>query len=77
MECPYCKKDMSYGVIQSSHEINWKPKKAKLFIASTLHKDAIALSDHSFFEGSYVVAYCCKKCKKIIIDYSNNKESTK
>ena len=27
MICPYCGKEMRYGVIQSQHEINWKPKK--------------------------------------------------
>ncbi|NLC18052.1 MAG: hypothetical protein GX757_02330 [Clostridiales bacterium] len=71
MECPYCKGTMRYGVIQSPHEINWKPKKARLFGAAIFHKEAIVLSEFSFTGGSSVEAYCCDKCKKIIIDYGN------
>ncbi len=69
MRCPYCSEDMKRGVIESPHEINWKPQKAKLFANALFHKDAIILSEVSFFKGSCVIAYCCEKCKKIIIDY--------
>jgi hypothetical protein len=64
---------MRYGVIQSPHEINWKPKKAKLIGAAEFHKGAIVLSESNFLTGSCVEAYCCVNCKKIIIDYENNK----
>jgi len=74
MECPYCKETMKRGVIQSQHEINWKPKKAKVFGAAALNKDAIVLSEFSFLKGSCVEAYCCDKCKKIIIDYGSDAE---
>lgn len=72
MKCPYCNEDMKYGVIQSPHEINWMPKKAKLFGAAEFHEGAIVLSAHNFLKGSCVDAYCCDKCKKIIIDYSDS-----
>lgn len=62
---------MKYGVIESPHEINWKPKKAKLFGAAQFHEGAIILSEHNFLKGSSVVAYRCDDCKKIIIDYSS------
>lgn len=75
MICPYCNKEMRYGVIQSPHEINWKPKKAKLFGAAEFHEGAIILSELSFLKGSCVEAYCCNDCKKIIIDYSEDKLS--
>jgi len=60
---------MRYGVIQSQHEINWKPKKAKLFGSAEFCKEAIILSEFSFLKGSCVEAFCCDDCKKIIIDY--------
>ncbi len=72
MKCPYCDKEMRYGVIQSPHEINWKPKKAKLFGSAKFHEGAIVLSELSFLKGSCVDAYCCDNCKKIIIDYGDN-----
>ncbi|WHH58400.1 PF20097 family protein [Petroclostridium sp. X23] len=70
MKCPYCDEEMKCGVIQSPHEINWKPKKAMLFGNAKFHNGAIILSESSFFKGSCVEAYCCENCKKIIIDYS-------
>ncbi len=65
---------MRKGVIQSPHEINWKPKKS--FIgAAEFHRDAIVLAELSFIKGSAVEAFCCDDCKKAIIDYSGtNKE---
>ncbi|WHH58260.1 PF20097 family protein [Petroclostridium sp. X23] len=72
MKCPYCDKEMKYGVIESPHEINWKPKKAKLFGAARFHEGAIVLSKLSLLKGSCVEAYCCDNCKKIIIYYDGN-----
>lgn len=72
MKCPYCGKEMRYGVIQSPHEINWKPKKAKLFGTAQFHEGAIVLSQNNFFKGSCVEAYRCDDCKKIIIEYSDD-----
>lgn len=73
MECPYCGKEMKYGVIQSQHEINWKPNKSKLFASasSVFNKEAVVLSEFSFLKGSCVEAYCCDDCRKIIIDYDD------
>jgi len=71
---PILQGDYEAGVIQSQHEINWKPKKAKVFGAAALNKDAIVLSEFSFLKGSCVEAYCCDKCKKIIIDYGSDAE---
>jgi predicted RNA-binding Zn-ribbon protein involved in translation (DUF1610 family) len=71
MKCPYCGKDMIYGVIQSPQEINWKPKKAKIFGAGFFHKDSIVLSDFNSC-GSAIIAYNCQDCKKILVNYDNN-----
>lgn len=67
MNCPYCNKEMYRGFIQSPHEINWSPKKH--FISSAFDSDKIVLAEQSFLKGSTLVAYCCKNCQKIIIDY--------
>ena len=71
MECPYCGKEMRCGVIQSQHEINWKPKNPNLLASasSAFDKEAIVLSEFSFLKGSCVRAYCCDDCRKIIINY--------
>jgi hypothetical protein len=69
MKCPYCNNEMKLGVIQSPHEINWKPKKSYIFGNASFHEDAVVLSELSLFKGSCVNAYHCLDCKKIIIAY--------
>ena len=74
MNCPYCGKEMDKGVIQSPHEISWKKKKS--FIGRAMfHEGSVVLSELSFMSGSAAIAYLCRDCKKIVIDYSENTEA--
>lgn len=74
MNCPYCGKEMEKGLIESQHEINWKSgEKRKIFGASFFHKDSVILSELSFTKGSAVVAYLCRNCKKVLIDYADER----
>ena len=70
MKCPYCDEEMVQGFIQSSNEIAWKNKRSYVGPAK-FHKGSIILSKLAIFEGSAVIANCCNKCKKIIIDYKD------
>lgn len=73
MKCPYCDKEMEEGYITSDarciawrkerYESAWVSKKSDGIQLSRTFAGAVAL-DH---------AYCCKKCKKIIIDYLEEK----
>lgn len=70
MTCPYCNREMEKGVIQSAHEIAWKRKKH--FIgAAEFHKGSVVLAPFSLIGGTFVVAYLCRNCKKVIIDYDD------
>ena len=72
MKCPYCNKEMEKGLIESPHEINWKKReKRSLFGNADFHNDAVVLSELSYLKGSAVVAYLCRECEKVIIDYSD------
>ncbi|MBP7401154.1 MAG: hypothetical protein KBA30_00895 [Clostridia bacterium] len=74
MKCPYCGESMEKGLISSNHEIAWLPgEKRKLFGRADFHPGAVALSEVSFLKGSAVTAYICKKCEKVVIDYSDSK----
>ena len=68
MICPYCKKEMEPGVIQSPHELSWQRKK-HIFSASWLHNDSVVLSEFSFIRGSAVTAHLCRDCHAVIIKY--------
>ncbi len=72
MKCPYCNDKMEKGLIQSNHEIAWLPgEKRKLLGRAEFHQGAVVLSELSFLKGSAVTAYVCKKCEKVIIDFSD------
>ena len=63
MDCPYCKKEMEKGYIQSRDGLGWNRKKIfpKVF-SGTLTEQEL---------GRTVIAYNCRECKKIVIDYSS------
>ena len=69
MKCPYCNNEMKAGVIESPHEISWLPKRSKIFGAARFHKGSVVLAELDFLRGSYVRAFNCEACRKVIIDY--------
>ena len=72
MKCPYCKKEMELGFIQSPQEISWKKGDKKPLIGrAQFHKGSVIISELSFLKGSAVTAFLCRECKKVIIDYSD------
>ncbi|MFT5873230.1 MAG: PHP family Zn ribbon phosphoesterase [Clostridium sp.] len=70
MKCPYCGEEMGQGVIQSVEEISWQNKK-HLFARAKFHRGSIVLSQLSMLSGSVAIAFLCRKCEKIIIDYKD------
>ena len=59
MQCPYCNYEMEKGIInQEKYTLKWKSEKNK--------KKKIKLT--SFMEKTYVEAYLCNNCNKLIID---------
>ncbi|MBO7473018.1 MAG: hypothetical protein J6U00_03285 [Ruminococcus sp.] len=74
MTCPYCNNEMEQGIIQSPHELSWKRgTKRPVLGRAEFHEGSVVLSKLSFMKGSAVVAYLCRECKKVIIDYSDEK----
>lgn len=72
MKCPYCNEEMEYGLIQSSNAINWlKTEKRRFFFPPSFYRGSITLSTLSMLRGSAVVAYNCRTCKKLVIDYGD------
>lgn len=62
MICPYCKKEMEKGYIQSRDGLGWNKKKRMVSAFSGWSADQRLLSVQ--------VAYKCEGCKKIVIDFS-------
>ena len=70
--CPYCQKEMEPGFIQSRDSLVWSNTKRLVAALPLTHGELINLADNPGygFSGNTATAYCCKKCKKVIIDIS-------
>ena len=63
---------MERGLIQNSSPLGWiKTEKRTAFYNPDLFENSVRLSRLSMLKGSAVVAYNCRQCKKIIIDYGD------
>lgn len=71
MRCPYCSKEMEMGLIESQREIAWLPGSQRHVYARAKFHDGVVLSRISFFRGSAVIAWLCRGCEKVIIDYAS------
>jgi len=69
MKCPYCDTEMEKGVIQSAREVFWSCKKRKLFFRASADKGDVLIAQLGW-NGSFAESYLCRRCKKVIFDYS-------
>lgn len=69
MRCPYCNNEMKDGYVQSARQIFFTVKPHKIFFVGSQDDETI-LSNYNLTSPT-VKAYRCKKCEKVIIDYSN------
>ena len=72
MICPYCGNEMELGFIQSRDALMWSDTERLVAALPFTRGELINLADRpgSGFSGNSVSAYCCKQCKKIIIDFN-------
>ncbi|MDD6045302.1 MAG: PF20097 family protein [Clostridia bacterium] len=69
MICPYCGKEMLHGYIQSRDGVFWTEEKTLLSALSFFKRGATPLSNDPDLLSSAVVAYMCRSCKKVVIDF--------
>ena len=71
MKCPCCGKPMTSGVVQSQRKIIYTTEPKGTFIVAG--GEDVVLSSRNFV-GPTCLAYICKECEKVVIDYSVNVE---
>ena len=73
MNCPCCGKEMVSGVVQSARQIFFTTKPHKNWFApDTAGKEEYLLSRHNWTRPT-CSAFHCPDCKKVVIDYSEEK----
>ena len=72
MKCPYCGNDMLQGYIQAADGVYWAEKLRPVAAIPILSGSMISLQsgETGAFTGHTAIAYRCKECKKVIIDYA-------
>ena len=70
MNCPTCNCEMEEGYVQAAREVFFSSHMHTILF-SAYGDDDILLSRKNF-SAPYVRASICKKCKKVVIDYSEN-----
>lgn len=70
MICPYCNSEMSPGSIDVYDTLSWSPKgeSRKGATKMSIAPNGIILSKYYLLCAASKEAYCCKSCKKIIIN---------
>lgn len=68
MKCPYCDKEMGKGYMQGASEMTWTQKLHHLMIK--FPKDDGIIFTSGSTAHCCCTAHLCRKCQKIIMDYS-------
>lgn len=70
MKCPYCDEEMEKGyIVSDAMTMAWRKEKHKSARVRG-KEDGVQLSRQMFGASVLDNAYCCKNCKKIVLDYS-------
>jgi len=70
MKCPYCENEMEQGFIQSGREAFWTRKKRKWLGMANPDDGDIVIAPLDYFFYSFAESYLCRRCRKVIYDYS-------
>lgn len=65
MNCPVCGKEMEQGWLQGANFLGWNKKKLPALVIGMMAADMEL--------GLSVPAYRCAACKKLVVDYAENK----
>ena len=67
MKCPTCGQEMEEGVVQSAREIFFTIEPHRFWFK--VKKEEVLLSSHNWTRPT-CIAYLCRNCKKVVINYS-------
>lgn len=68
MKCPTCGQEMEEGVVQSAREIFFTIEPHRFWF-KVKKEEEVLLSSHNWTRPT-CVAYLCRNCKKVVINYA-------
>ncbi|WIV13046.1 PF20097 family protein [Proteiniborus sp. MB09-C3] len=76
MNCPYCNKEMEKGYISDNrrYKMLWLPEGTGFFLRTEKNikkHNGMIISKSHLLEWDNPVAYACRICKKVIIEYED------
>lgn len=75
MKCPFCNNEMEHGFVTAGVSLKWQKKKKKITINPYPNKkNGEFVFAYNPFGGAASEGSFCKKCKKIIINYVEEKD---
>ena len=73
MNCPVCGKEMTAGYLQSARAVYFcEDEQEHLFIRPN---DKIAMLTRDNLTAPTGIAWCCRDCKKVLVDYTDIPQS--
>ena len=67
MKCPTCGQEMEEGFVQSAREIFFTIEPDRVWFK--VKKEEVLLRTHNWTRPT-CIAYLCRNCKKVVIDYA-------
>ncbi len=71
MLCPYCQEEMENGFLQAGNILVWVKKKHYF---SLLPREDEVLLDKNYLTGVFLPSWLCRRCKKVITEYEEEKD---
>ncbi|MGL4798743.1 MAG: PF20097 family protein [Cellulosilyticaceae bacterium] len=69
MNCAACGEPLERGKLKFSDKLKWVPEKKRTLLESLIDSESIVLSSSSVQRFQSTEAYCCPKCRMVIIKY--------
>ena len=74
MNCPGCGKEMTAGMLQAGRAVYFVDEEHS-YLMLRPKGSAVLLTTENFSGSKNDVAWCCRDCKKVVVDYADIPQS--
>ena len=74
MNCPVCGKEMTAGMLHAGRAVYFDDEEHS-YLMLRPKGSAVLLTTENFSDPKNDVAWCCRDCKKVVVDYADNPQS--